>query len=109
MSAPMRTTKMTKTILNSRLLLAPMAALLLTATAYGAAPGISASNNTFNLVASDAYLNQPDGNAVYSWGYGCLNTTGITFLPAAISGSCPNMQVPGPTLIVTEGTTASPV
>jgi len=101
----MKATKMTKAISNSRLLLATMAALLLTATAFAAAPGISGT--TFNLTAQQAYLNQPDGEAVYSWGYGCLNTTGVTFLPTAISGSCPTMQVPGPTLIVTEGQTVT--
>ena len=26
---------------------------------------------TFNLTAQPAFLNQPDGNQVYSWGYGC--------------------------------------
>jgi FtsP/CotA-like multicopper oxidase with cupredoxin domain len=74
----------------------------LAATAYAAVPGVSGT--TFNLTAQQAYLNQPDGEAIYSWGYGCLNTTGLTFVPAGITGaSCPTMQVPGPTLIVTEG------
>jgi FtsP/CotA-like multicopper oxidase with cupredoxin domain len=74
----------------------------LAATGQAAVPGISGT--TFNLTAQQAFLNQPDGEAVYSWGYGCLNTTGVTFLPAAITGAtCPTMQVPGPTLIVTEG------
>src|SRR6201993_4018397 len=78
--------------------------LSLTPVAFAAAPGVSGT--TFNLTAQDAYLNQPDGEAVYSWGYGCLNTTGLTFLPAAIANAtCPTMQVPGPTLIVTEGQT----
>src|SRR6516165_6674847 len=95
----MKATKMTKTISNSRLLLAA-AALLLTATADGAAPGITGP--TFNLTAQDAYLNQPDGQAVYSWGYGC-NGAPAGFAPAAITNaSCPSMQVPGPTLIVHE-------
>jgi FtsP/CotA-like multicopper oxidase with cupredoxin domain len=76
--------------------------LFLTPVAFAATPGVSGT--IFNLTAQDAYLNQPDGEAVYSWGYGCLNTTGLAFLPAAITGaSCPTMQVPGPTLIVTEG------
>jgi FtsP/CotA-like multicopper oxidase with cupredoxin domain len=105
----MKATKMTKTILNSRLLLAAMAALLLTATVHAAAPGINGTGTegTFNLTATDAYLNQPDGNAVYSWGYGCATapSTG-NFFPAAISGAfCSTMQVPGPTLIVREETT----
>jgi FtsP/CotA-like multicopper oxidase with cupredoxin domain len=76
--------------------------LSLAPVAFAAAPGVAGT--TFNLTAQPAYLNQPDGEAVYSWGYGCLNTTGLTFLPAAVAGAtCPTMQVPGPTLIVTEG------
>ncbi len=103
----MRATKMNKTISIARLLLAPVMALLLAVAAHAATPGISGGTGagvTFNLVASPAFLSQPDGNAVYSWGYGCLNTTGITFVPAAITtGVCNTMQVPGPTLVVTEG------
>ena len=40
---------------------------------------------------------------MYSWGYGCNgNPTG--FAPSAMSGGfCSSMQIPGPTLIVTEG------
>jgi hypothetical protein len=92
---------MKKAISKTRLFLAPVVlALLLTATAYAAAPGITGPS--FNLTAQDAYLNQPDGAAVYSWGYGC-NGAPSGFLPAGITGaSCPTMQVPGPTLIVTE-------
>ena len=102
----MRATKMTKAISNTRLLVA-MAALLLTAAAYGAAPGIT-TTGTFQLTAQDAFLNQPDGEAVYSWGYGCATSFSPTFLPAAISGGfCSTMQVPGPTLIVTEGATVT--
>ena len=96
----MRTTKMNKTILN---LLAPVAAMLLTATAYAAVPGITGPS--FALTAQAAYLNQPDGQAVYSWGYGC-NGAPTGYAPAAIAapdGGCPTMQIPGPTLIVTEG------
>jgi FtsP/CotA-like multicopper oxidase with cupredoxin domain len=100
----MKATKMTKAISNSRLLLT---AMLLVATANAAAPGIT-TTGTFSLVATDAYLNQPDGQAVYSWGYGCASTSGLTFLPAAIKGaSCGTMQVPGPTLIVNEGATVT--
>ena len=77
------------------------AALLLTTTAYAAAPGITGP--TFYLTAQAAYLNMPDGEAVYSWGYGC-NGGPAGFLPAAITNpSCNSMQVPGPTLIVHEG------
>jgi len=83
--------------------------LLLTAASFAATPGISAGASgpvTFSLTAQDSYLNQPDGEAVYSWGYGCASGFSPTFLPAAIApppGGCPTMQVPGPTLIVTEG------
>jgi FtsP/CotA-like multicopper oxidase with cupredoxin domain len=105
----MRATKMKKAIFKTRLLLAPMVvgALLLAATAaYPAAPGIKGT--TFNLTAQPAYISQPDGQMVYSWGYGCSSTTGITFVPATIAGAtCPTMQVPGPTLIVTEGATVT--
>jgi len=98
----MRATKMNKMISIARLVVVPMVALFLAVAAHAATPGISGT--TFNLVASTAFLSQPDGNAVYSWGYGCLNTTGITFVPAAITtGTCNTMQVPGPTLVVTEG------
>jgi FtsP/CotA-like multicopper oxidase with cupredoxin domain len=101
----MRATKMTKSISIARLLLAPMMALFLAAAAHASAPGITGP--TFNLTAQTAFLNQPDGNAVYSWGYGC-NGTPSGFAPAAITNAtCPTMQVPGPTLIVTEGQTVT--
>jgi FtsP/CotA-like multicopper oxidase with cupredoxin domain len=100
----MRATKMTKSISIARLLLASMMAFFLAAAAHAATPGVSGT--TFNLVAQTAFLNQPDGNSVYAWGYGCLNTTGLTFVPAAIANAtCSNMQVPGPTLVVPEGQT----
>ena len=104
----MRATKMKKAISKTRLLLARMVAvvLLLAATAaYAATPGITGP--TFNLTAQTAFLNQPDGNAVYSWGYGC-NGAPSGFVPTAVSGAtCPTMQVPGPTLVVTEGQTVT--
>src|SRR5207253_2008189 len=82
----------------------------LAASAHAAAPGIT-TTGTFLLTAQDAYLNQPDGQAVYSWGYGCVATFAPTFVPAAIGtaqgAKCPTMQVPGPTLVVTEGTTVT--
>jgi FtsP/CotA-like multicopper oxidase with cupredoxin domain len=88
------------------LLLAAMAAVAsLAATAHAAAPGITGP--TFNLTAQTAFLNQPDGSAVYSWGYGC-NGAPNGFAPAAITNpTCTSMQVPGPTLIVTEGQTVT--
>jgi hypothetical protein len=106
---------MKNTISKTTLLLALMVAVALFAApaAFAAAPGISAGTGasvTFSLTAQDSYLNQPDGEAVYSWGYGCAAGFSPTFLPAAIpapSGGCPTMQVPGPTLIVTEGQTVT--
>src|SRR5271169_5889807 len=96
----MSATKMTKSILIARLLLAPVMALFLVAAAHAAAPGITGP--TFNLTAQTAFLNQPDGSSVYSWGYGCNGAPAGT-APAAITVTCPSMQVPGPTLIVKEG------
>jgi len=102
----MRPTNMENAFLKTRLLLAAMVAVAsLTATAHAAAPGITGP--TFNLTAQTAFLNQPDGNAVYAWGYGC-NGAPSGFAPAAIpNASCSTMQVPGPTLIVTEGQTVT--
>jgi FtsP/CotA-like multicopper oxidase with cupredoxin domain len=93
---------MKKAISQIAHILAPIVLVFsLSATAFAAVPGITGP--TFNLTAQQAYLNQPDGEAVYSWGYGC-NGTPTGFAPAAISGAtCNSMQVPGPTLIVTEG------
>src|SRR5256714_2071481 len=85
-------------------------AALSVANAQAAAPGISgvSGNPSFSLSAAAAFNNQPDGASIYSWGYGCSNMDGITFLPAAIGGAkCPNMQIPGPTLIVRENDTVS--
>ncbi len=80
--------------------------------AQAAVPGITAapatgSTSKFNLVASEAYITQPDGASIYSWGYGCTGAT-ATFKPLSIAGaSCSTMQVPGPTLIVTQGDTVT--
>jgi FtsP/CotA-like multicopper oxidase with cupredoxin domain len=81
--------------------------MLFTVSAQAAAPGIQGP--TFTLVASPAYLNQPDGQAIYSWGYGCTSTSAPTFVPATLgrTGFCTTMQVPGPTLVVTEGQTVT--
>jgi FtsP/CotA-like multicopper oxidase with cupredoxin domain len=104
----MRPTNMKRAISKTRLFLAPIVAvalaLMLTATAHAAAPGITGP--TFSLTAQPSYLTQPDGQAVYSWGYGC-NGAPAGFAPANITGTCPAMQVPGPTLIVTEGDTVT--
>ncbi|HEX8979148.1 MAG TPA: multicopper oxidase family protein [Parasulfuritortus sp.] len=93
-------------ILIARLL--SMVVLALAALAAGharaAAPGITGP--AFNLDAAPAYISQPDGSSIYSWGYGC-NGLPAGFAPAAIGtaqgANCPGMQIPGPTLIVHEG------
>src|ERR1700741_5353372 len=78
-----------------------MVSLLLVPAAYAAAPGITGP--AFNLTAQPAFISQPDGQLIYSWGYGC-NGAPSGFAPAAISAPfCSSMQVPGPTLIVTQG------
>src|ERR1700694_961706 len=76
--------------------------------AQAAVPGISGT--TFNLTARDGYISQPDGKTIYSWGYGCATQApngaawSPTFQPTAITGAfCSPVQIPGPTLIVTEG------
>ena len=102
----MRATKMNRKISKVRFLLAPVVVFLLAASAYATAPGITGPS--FDLTAQAAYINQPDGSMVYSWGYGC---TGVpTFAPQPggqdlANANCPLMQIPGPTLIVTEGQT----
>src|SRR3984893_17864827 len=101
----MRATNMKNTICISRLLLLLVLALLLTATAQAADPGITGP--TFNLKAPEAYINQPDGAAIYSWGYGC-NGNPFGFERATTTTPfCTNVHVPGPTLIVTEGESVS--
>jgi hypothetical protein len=97
--------------------MAAAVALWLSATAQAAAPGITSTGgtlNTFNLVALDGFINQPDGNQVYVWGYGCTATSGTatktaaaTFAPTMPNQYCPTMQIPAPTLIVTEGATVN--
>jgi FtsP/CotA-like multicopper oxidase with cupredoxin domain len=92
--------------LQTQLFLALVAAatLFLAPVAFAAAPGITGP--TFNLTAQEAYLNMPDGEAIYSWGYGCNATLPPAgFAPAMTNQNCPTMQVPGPTMIVTEGQT----
>ena len=94
----------------SRFLSVVAVALLLAASAHAAAPGITASSggsSTFNLNAGVGWSSQPDGVLVYSWGYGCTTVNGATYAPAQFAslGFCPSMQLPGPTLIVTENAT----
>jgi FtsP/CotA-like multicopper oxidase with cupredoxin domain len=96
---------MNTNILIGQLLRVTAAALasLLAVAAQAAVPGIIGP--TYGLRAEAAYITQPDGQTIYSWGYGCNNSPS-DFRPAGMSGAtCPTMQVPAPTLIVTEGQT----
>ena len=83
-----------------------LCAALLAGNVRAAAPGIigtgSAGQPHFALTAAPGHISQPDGNTVYSWGYGCASPPGSDrFLPANIpNAKCPDMQLPGPTLIV---------
>jgi len=63
---------------------AALAALLISTSAQAAIPGETGPD--FNLTASEGYVSIADGGSVYSWGY-------------SVNGQ---MQLPGPTLIVTE-------
>src|SRR2546429_7000145 len=107
MSAPI--TRKATTMNRMLPLLAAAAGSLLAAAAQAAAPGIS--GNTITLSASPAYLTQPDGLSVYSWGYGCTGgalAAGQSFVPATTTTPfCTTMHVPGPTLVVTEGQTVT--
>src|SRR5437588_5213557 len=104
----MSAANMKNAISTKRLLsvVAATAPLLLTAAAQAAAPGITGP--PFHLTAQAASISQPDGLAVYSWGYGCNGAPG-GFSPASITTTpaCSTMQIPGPTLIVTEGETVT--
>ena len=111
----MRPMNMTNATPKIQLLVALVVAvtLLLAPGAFAAAPGISSTAGTagtFNLTAQDSFLNQPDGEAVYSWGYGCVTGSAPTFVPAAkfaFTPTCTTMQVPGPTMVVPEGSTVT--
>ena len=80
-----------------------LAGLLPARAALAAVPGIT--GGSFSLVATADYISQPDGASIYSWGYGCDPASAPAFAPFA--GKCPQMQLPGPTLIVTEGQTVT--
>jgi len=98
----MRAMTMKKAILHTQLLLAAVA-LLLSVTAHAATPGITDTTGTpgtFSLTAQPSYLTQPDGQMIYSWGYGCASAP-AGFKPTMPNQACSSMQVPGPTLIVT--------
>src|ERR1700741_3181061 len=81
------------------------AALLLAAGAQAAAPGIQGT--AFTLTAKPDYISQPDGQSVYSWGYACSASNGAarpSTIAAPLSVCSGSMQIPGPTLIATQGT-----
>jgi FtsP/CotA-like multicopper oxidase with cupredoxin domain len=83
---------------------------MLALSAHAAAPGITGASGApvFNLNAAAMRITQPNGKSLYSWGYGCTSTTGNGFAPATVRGAnCPAAQLPGPTLIVTEGDTVT--
>jgi FtsP/CotA-like multicopper oxidase with cupredoxin domain len=109
----MRPKNMKNAAFKTQLFLALMVGvtLFLTPVAFATTPGMTGTSSTpgtFNLTAQDAYLNQPDGEAVYSWGYGCVMGSSPTFVPKAVFAfppACSTMQVPGPTMVVTEGST----
>ena len=52
----------------------------------------STGHHVFNLTASDGYTSEPDGNAIYDWGYGDADKS-LGF------------QLPGPVLCVQQGET----
>jgi FtsP/CotA-like multicopper oxidase with cupredoxin domain len=101
----MRATNMNTASSIARLVAAPIVALCLGAAAQAAAPGITGP--VFNLQANTGFINQPDGNQLYTWGYGCNGTPSGTAPTTMGPIPCPNMQLPGPTLIVTEGQTVT--
>src|SRR6266480_6528023 len=98
----------TNTLVRQLRRVATIAAVsLLANAAQAAAPGITGTS--FALDAAAAYITQPDGSTIYSWGYGCTTPAAAgTFRPTTIAGgNCPTMQLPGPTLIVTQGQTVT--
>ncbi len=102
----MKATTTRNPIERVEVLLATLASvvLLLTLSAHAAAPGVKGT--TFTLSAKPAYLTQPDGQMIYSWGYSCESGgSPVPFAPSSGSACGGAMQVPGPTLIVNEGDT----
>lgn len=91
-----------RTLRAVKICLAVVLATCFSIPARAAVPGITGP--TFNLVASADYISQPDGASLFAFGYGCDGApTGF----APFDGNCPQMQLPGPTLIVTEGDTVT--
>jgi FtsP/CotA-like multicopper oxidase with cupredoxin domain len=98
----MKTTTLVRRLLR---VTAAAAVALVGNAAQAAVPGITGTS--FALEASAAHITQPDGATVYSWGYGCSaqpDGSAPAALQLPVTG-CPTMQIPGPTLIVTEGQT----
>ena len=106
-----------------RWLVALALGVLASVPTLAAVPGMAGTDGvaaSFEIDASEAALSQPDGTLLYSWGYGCTHGAQASplFLPAnwtspaqggagaavARTPNCPLMQVPGPTMIVPEGT-----
>jgi FtsP/CotA-like multicopper oxidase with cupredoxin domain len=75
-----------------RLFLVAIAAALLLAATSAQAGIDGVVGPQFNLTASADYISMPDGASIYTWGYGVEN-------------GAVGMQLPGPTLIVTQGQT----
>lgn len=67
--------------------LVALSGLLISVSTHAAIDGVEGT--VFQLTASEGYVSIADGGSVYSWGY-------------SVNGQ---MQLPGPTLIVTEGET----
>jgi Multicopper oxidase len=105
------TTKTRCTVLGILTAVGGMVGLLPVPMAQAAVPGITGPS--FNLVASADYTSQPDGASIYTWGYGCDGAPAgfLPVRPSGASGPTPacsqTMQLPGPTLIVTEGQTVT--
>jgi len=65
-----------------------LAVFMISGSATAAIEGISGTS--FSLTAKEGYITVADGGSIYSWGY-------------ADNGTGAAMQLPGPTLIVTQG------
>ena len=95
----MRDTNLNVSLRRLARALAALAASGLAIGVHAAVPGITGP--AFNLQAAPGHTTQPDGTSVYTWGFGCVGSPAGS-APAALSGRCETMQLPGPTLIVTQ-------
>ena len=99
----MFTSRINKAASVNRLLLQVVfsaSALLLTAAVQAAAPGITGP--IFNLTAQPAYITQPDGASIYSWGYGCNGApSGFAGISAASGASSIRTPIVVPVPVVT--------